>query len=165
LPTAAEILIQLTTPGFLNLPVSTILDVQVDDLCAGLSAPAGNDAGYKCNAAGLYNFATTVQLWGSPTSWYADLHGFSYGVSIKIIDPEDEVDQDYSTCTLSIHANSSSNSNTSNTSEAMFVGISMVGVVGLVAAMSMRRRRAMIQLEADEEGTTTHFEMIIDPIV
>lgn len=135
---------------------------EVDDICsydyASLTPPAGNDAGYSCPDAGLYNFHVNYDLWGSPDSWYATTYGYSMGVSLHIYDTLNDIE--FASCYVEVVAKKGSEDYTW-TSAALFFPAA-VGVTGLTAGYMMRKRRVGL-IDLEKEETSSNFELINDP--
>jgi hypothetical protein len=139
----------------LGVGVSTVYDEDVD-VCGSnvLKPPAGNDAGYACPDAGEYNFHTGLQLWGNHSSWYADVYGYTTGLSVSIRDLEAREGYDeYATCSMKILVRPTSSS--SNSNSATLLGLSAVGLAGLVSYLGFlgvkRGRRACTCTDFEEE--------------
>jgi hypothetical protein len=136
----------------MGVGVSTVYDEDVD-VCGSnvLTPPAGNDANYTCPDAGEYKFHTGLQLWGGRSSWYADVYGYTMGLSISIRDPdESEGDGEYATCSMKILVRPTKD--TSTFSSATLIGLSAVGLTGLVSYFGfLGRRRSCTCGELEEE--------------
>ena len=133
-------------------------------VCASgiLNPPEGDDSGYKCPSAGVYNFKTSVRLPGDDYSWFGDLYGFNTGIVLTIRDVSNS-DQIYVRCTATImvHKGIEKYRRTGT-----YVFGASLGMVGLVFYGCMRRRRILAQQSSsttspDEEAV--QFEMMVDP--
>jgi hypothetical protein len=152
----------------LGVTVSTVFQEEVD-MCGSnvLTAPEGNDAGYACPEAGAYNLHTGFQLWGNNTSWYADVYGYTMGLSVSIRDVEKGDDDEYATCSLNILVRPTTTTSSSNS--AALLGLSAVGLTGLVSYLGflgLRGRRAStsgdIKAEIESESREQHLLEMTD---
>jgi MYXO-CTERM domain-containing protein len=115
------------------------------NLCGGLAS----DDGVACPAAGDYSVAEfPFTLPGDGDSYYSQ-YGF-WGMSVGLTATFD-FDGSTTECTTSVVLSK-------NSGYQMAMGA--VAIIGLAAALGIRRRRvATIQLN-EEEGTQSHFEMM-----
>lgn len=138
----------------MGVSVSKLYQENVD-VCGSdvLTAPAGNDAGYACPDPGAYNFHSDFPLWGNSSSWYADIYGYTMGLSVSIRDLDaDEGYDDYAMCSMKILVRPTSTTSSSNS--ATLLGLSAVGLTGLVSYLGflgLRGRRACTCSEFKEE--------------
>jgi hypothetical protein len=140
------------------------------DVCNSevLTPPAGNDAGYNCPDAGEYNFHTGLKLWGNHSSWYADLYGYTMGLSVSIRDlDKSEGDDEYATCSMNILVRPTSNTSSSNS--ATLLGVSAVGLTALVSYLGflgLRGRRSCtssdLKEKIEEESRSQHLLEMTD---
>jgi hypothetical protein len=125
-----------------------------------LSAPAGNDAGYTCPEAGLYNFRLTFALFGESLAWYANFHGFNVGLNVKITDAE--TGDEYALCYAEVKVKTGTNSNGVSTSWGFLLG--GAGLAGLTAlGYVYQKRRVATAAQSEEMGG--NFELINDQIM
>lgn len=128
-----------------------------------LNAPAGNDAGYSCPDAGLYNYRGNFTLFGDPDEWYSSFYGFDLGVTVKVQDVSNEVE--YAHCYVELKVKKGHHDSAAAAEAAFFGGGSLALVVA--AGMMYRKRRVASRelrrpLYIREE---VNFEMASHPIV
>lgn len=125
-----------------------------------LAPPAGGDAGYSCPDAGVYNFRPNVVLFGNTSSWYGRYHGFSIGLSVHIYDAS--TGDEYASCYAEMKVKQGQEN---PATDWAFLG---GGLASLALAGYMYRKRRISthreQQSHESEETTTHFELISDPI-
>jgi hypothetical protein len=138
--------------------VHTVYD-GVMDLCTSniLTPPAGDDAGYECPDAGIYNFEMSFVLPGFH-SYYSEWTGFTVPLTATFKDAGTANKVAY--CSMKVTVEDSDGSGSSRS--AYIAGGALFGIAGLASLLSRRRRVGIIQLDS-EEGTLTNFEMIVDP--
>lgn len=137
---------------------------KVKDNCGStLSIPAGNDAGYSCPEAGLYNVHSTFKLFGASSAWYASAHGYNIGVGVRMYDLTDN--SEFGFCYAEIRVKEGTYSPATDWA--------IVGGAGVLASMAgylYRKRRVAAAAAAAEGGyaedgrTTSHFELVSDPV-
>lgn len=129
-----------------------------------LKAPAGDDAGYSCPDAGVYNYRFTFGMFGDPDAWYGSYHGFNVGMSVKIFDVGNNAD--YGFCYLEMKVKKGADS---SYSDLAFFGTGLASLTGVAAVGYMYRRRKLATLaphsHAEAEETITNFELISDQFV
>jgi len=155
------------TPTVARFPFSGVLSTYkyesyTSDSCGTrLTEPAGGDAAYSCPDAGVYNYRTNFTMFGDPTSWYGSWNGFSLGISVRVYDVS--TNDEFGVCYAAINVKAGPNHPATNWS--FFVG-GFASLTGLAAAGYMYRKRkvATIELNSQSEGSTTHFELVTDPM-
>jgi hypothetical protein len=164
MPQQAQISVQPTLPNLhAGLPFST-REAEVADICSSnsttLTPPAGNDAGYVCPGAGVYNVHMYSEIWGNPGAWYASTYGYNMGGSVRIQDPVN--DEEFATCYFDLTVEKGPNDY--SFLNGGFLLPAAIGLTGLTAGLMLRKRRlGVVDLESSDEGTTTNFELIVDP--
>lgn len=118
------------------------------NICQSLSSSSGSD----CPSAGTYSGSFDYTIPGSENSY---LTKFSWGQSINVVVGFDFGDGTSNECSSTVVLNSGSYS-----MAAYSMAAGALVVVGLAAVGIRRRRVASIKLAREEEGTTSHFEMM-----
>jgi LPXTG-motif cell wall-anchored protein len=138
--------------------VHTVYD-GVMDLCTSniFTPPAGDDAGYGCPDAGIYNFAMNFVLPGYH-SYYSEWTGFTVPLTVTFKDAGTTDTVAY--CSMKVTVEDMDTGGSSRS--AYIAGGAVFGIAGLASLLSRRRRVGTIQLDSDE-ATLTNFEMIVDP--
>jgi hypothetical protein len=140
----------------------SIYEQETSNICANatqFTPPAGDDAGYKCPNAGLYNLHTLFTMWGSADAWWSSLYGYNIVFILKIEDVNEN--QEYGSCYLEAMVQDGDGSNI--TTDAGFLGF--IGLSGLAAGLMLRRRKTKeSESEFKDHGDGhDHFELIIEP--
>jgi hypothetical protein len=164
IPKQVKISVNPTLPHVPSAKWFSVREEEVENICSSnsttLTPPSGNDAGYKCPGAGLYNFKVSSNIWGNPEAWYSSTYGYNMGASVKFYDSVNE--EEFSTCYFDIMVQKGPNDYSFMNGGFLFPAA--IGLTGITAGFMLRKRRTgMVDLEPSEEGATTNFELIIDP--
>ena len=152
--------------GRLGLNVFHVYDQHTGNICknaTNFTAPAGDDAGYHCPHAGLYNIRTRFTLPGSPSSWWSSLYGMEVDFVLTIWNGTDV----YSKCYLDVLVQDGDDGASMNGSMG-FLGL--VGLSGLAAGLVIRKKRKskVAKIEIDDNGDDgechSHFELISEGV-
>ena len=164
-PSNPEIKVKPTLP---LMPFSGFYSVydsiaSTTNLCNAISPPAGNDAGYSCPSAGLYNFGTDYHIWGDPHAWYGNIYGINMGVDVDFLDSYTK--EKWATCFVTVRIREGEDEYVYN--NAAFIGGATAALTGLAAGLMYKRRRILIEGEdndaalLDRDESPTNYELTV----
>ena len=156
IPRPMKISVSKTLPSLPSAGVP-VYSTYVEDVCSSgylTSYPDGSED--TCPSAGLYNFNFVYPSFGSTDSWYAAWAGYSFGMAVHI--KHEGGGSDYGTCYINIHASSAD----SYATNATFVSVAALGLVGVIAGAFAKRRKERLSSDETTEGSATNFELVQD---
>jgi hypothetical protein len=158
LPKHAKVSVYPSIPHMAFTGRFSIYEQETSNICANateFTPPAGDDAGYHCPKAGLYNVRTLFTMFGSVDTWWSNLYGFNIVFILKIEDLDEN--KEYASCYL--QAMVLDGDDGSITTNAGFLGI--LGLSGLAAGLMLRKRKnERSEIESKDHN---HFELITEP--
>ena len=159
IPRPMKLSVRKTLPSPIFNLGTKVYSAEVEDICdSGYITEV--DGSETCPGAGTYNFNLQYPNFGSTDSWYAGWAGYTFGMALHI--KHEGGGSDYGTCHINVHAHSPD----SYATDATFVSVAALGLVGILAGAFAKRRKERMASEETTEESATNFELVQDtPVV